>query len=88
SENIEDIYSFGDRYVAVTGLSHFGFGRGIVYEVYLNGDKSWIAKPWRVLPNAPARSWLVETGELFIDTYGGGSLLLAKNGDFRMATCL
>jgi len=88
SENTQDIFAFGNRYIAVTGLSHLGLSRGVVYEIYLNKDKKWRSKPWRILPDAPTLVRLVETEELFIDTYRAGSLLLSKNGNFRMAECL
>ena len=45
------------------------------------------SKEWLMLPDAPDSSWLVKTGELLINTIGGGSILLAKNGMMRMAEC-
>lgn len=85
--NIEDIYAFGESYVAVTGLSHLGMSEGAVIKINQVDGGGWSSEVWRVLPSAPSRSWFVETGELYIEAYSGGSLLLSTNGDFRMAEC-
>lgn len=86
-ENIEDIYKLGDRYVAVTGLSHLGSNNGMIYHLIHDDTGQWRAEKWLKLPGAPHSSWFVETGELLINTSGGGSLLLSKHGLLRMATC-
>lgn len=86
-ENIEDIYKLGDRYVAVTGLSHLGSNNGMIYHLIHDDTGQWRAEEWLKLPGAPHSSWFVETGELLINTSGGGSLLLSKHGLLSMATC-
>lgn len=86
-ENIEDIYKLGDRHIAITGLAHLTLNSGLIYEVYQEKDGSWKSKPWLTLPGSPISSWFVESGELLINTYGGGSLLLSHTGRFRMAEC-
>ncbi|WP_240221876.1 HEAT repeat domain-containing protein [Rheinheimera hassiensis] len=86
-ENIEDIYKLSDRYVAVTGLSHLGSNNGMIYHLIHDDTGQWRAEEWLKLPGAPHSSWFVETGELLINTSGGGSLLLSKHGLLRMATC-
>ena len=87
NENIEDIYKLGNRYVAITGMFHMITNRGTVYEI-VETPKGWSASPWRALPGAARSSWLVDTGELLINTHGGGSVLVSKNGSMRMARCL
>lgn len=87
-ENIEDIYKLGDRYVALAGLSHLGSNNGMVYQLIYDDSGQWRAEKWLKLPGAPHSSWFVETGELLINTSGGGSILLSQHGLMRMATCL
>ena len=86
-DNIEDIYRLGDRYIAVTGLAHLGFNYGSIFEIILLDNGGWNIDLWRKLPGAPYSSWLVETGELLINTYGGGSILVSAQGSMRMAPC-
>lgn len=86
-DNIEDIYRLGDRYIAVAGLAHLGFNYGSIFEIILMDNGSWNIDLWRKLPGAPYSSWFVETGELLINTYGGGSILVSAEGSMRMAPC-
>lgn len=82
-ENIEDIYEFGERYIAVTGLSHLGYSHGEIYEIYKE-NKLWHARKWRILPSAPMTSGLLDTGDLLITSYESPDILLAPDGQFRM----
>jgi hypothetical protein len=84
-QNVEDIYALGTRIVAVTGLAHLSMNLGMVYEIVRRADGVWIARRWRGLPGAPQASALVETGELLINAYEGGSILLSPDGSMRMA---
>ena len=86
NKNVEDIYKFGDKYVVVSGLAHMLLNDGEVFQLNRK-DNLWYIEPWINLPGAPASSWLVDTGELLVNTYSGGSILISKNGDLRMAPC-
>lgn len=86
-ENVEDIYKLGERYIATTGLAHLSMNDGVIYELYKDKSDNWKNRPWRILPGAPRTSWFVDTGELLINTVGGGSILLSKDGNLRMAKC-
>lgn len=86
-ENIENIYKHGDRYIAITGLAHMSMNDGMIYELLQTKDGNWQTNEWLKLPGSPASSRLVETGEILINTIGGGSILLSDNGSLRMATC-
>jgi len=86
-ENIEDIYKFGERIITTTGLAHLTMNGGMIYELLRDKDGIWFEEPWLKLPASPRSSWFVETGELLINTYNGGSLLLSVDGSMRMATC-
>jgi hypothetical protein len=86
-DNVQNIMRIGDSYIAVTGLAHIGLNSGQILKLeFQNGQ--WQAVPWIYLPGAPAESWLVETGELYIATYNGGSILVSASGNPRMAQCL
>ncbi|MGH8105630.1 MAG: hypothetical protein ACREO2_04900, partial [Arenimonas sp.] len=86
--NLEDIYLHGDRYIAVTGLAHLGMNNGMLYELIPDKSDHWSARPWRALPGAPRTSGRVESGEILVNTNRGGSVLIAKDGSMRMATCV
>lgn len=86
-DNIQNITRIGNSYVAVTGLAHMGLNSGQILKLeHQNGQ--WHSIPWIFLPGAPAQSWLAETGELYVATYSGGSILVSSSGDLRMAQCL
>jgi HEAT repeat protein len=85
--NTGNLHRLGDRLVAVTGLGHMGINRAHVYEIARDGSGRWAAKPWRQLPQAPADSYLVAGGELAIEAYSSGTVLLAPDGSMRMAPC-
>lgn len=86
--NVEDIYRLGPHLIALVGLAHLGSNDGAAYRLQQGGDGQWSAKPWLQLPGAPMSSWPVETGEILVNTYGGGTILIAANGQMRMAPCL
>jgi hypothetical protein len=83
-QNVQDIFRLQQRIVALTGLAHLTMNDGMIYELREVAG-SWVAKPWRALPGAPRQSRLVDTGELAIDVYSGGSILVAPDGSMRMA---
>lgn len=85
-ENVQDIYRLGERYIAVTGLSH-GFSRGAIYEVSRQDNRTWTAQRWRALPRAPESSFLVHTDELLVKVEVSGSILVSATGSMRMAVC-
>lgn len=86
-ENIENIYKFGDRYIATAGLAHLSANNGMIYELFQDKEGYWRKKEWLKLPGSPTSSWFVETGWILINTSGGGSILLSKSGSMRMAVC-
>lgn len=89
TDNIEDIYKLGNRYIVVAGLAHLTMNSGVIYEVIPTSNGSWDSQLWRTLPGAPRSTWLVETGELLVNTIGGGgSILISRDGSMRMAKCL
>ena len=86
-DNVEDIYLLGGEIVALTGLSHLGSNHGAVHRVRRDASGRWTAKQWRALPGAPQSSWTVETGEILVNMYNGGTILLDASGAFRVAPC-
>lgn len=84
-DNVEDIYNLGDRYFVVAGTSHLGLSDGSVYELFLKGN-GWDFKKIHSLPDTPFSSWIVESGEVLINTYAG-NILLSPEGVLSMAEC-
>jgi hypothetical protein len=85
--NVRNIVALGDRTIAVTGLAHMLFNNGALLDVSRRAGGPWVATPWRRLPGAPGKSWLTSTGELLVDVYAGGTILIAPDGSMRMASC-
>ncbi len=86
--NVEDIYRLGPQTIALVGLAHMGSNEGVVYRLRQSGRGEWTAEPWLQLPGAPNSSWPVDTGEILVNTYGRGTLLISADGSMRMAPCL
>lgn len=87
-ENVEDIYRLGTRIVVVVGLAHMMMNNGELVEVKEGSDGRWSSETWRVLPGAPAASFLVAPQALVIETIGHGSILIDADGGMRMADCM
>lgn len=87
-ENIAGIFRLADGVVAISGLAHLQLNRGLLLRISEEEPGHFVAIPWRRLPGAPASSWLLEDDELLVNTYGGGSVIVDKTGDFRMAQCI
>lgn len=85
-KNVRDLYKFNDFYISITGVAHLGINEGQIFQIRKEGS-NWKVEQWVTLPGAPKRSWLVDTGEIAIDTYKGGTILLASDGTLRMAPC-
>jgi hypothetical protein len=86
-KNISGLHLFADgRIVAVTGLAHMGMDEGTLYTIACVPAKGCSASRWKTLPGAPRSSWLLETGELLVNTTGG-SVLVAPDGALRLADC-
>lgn len=85
--NVEDVYLLGDRLVAVTGLAHLGMNDGMLLQIIRSESGIWTSTPWRSLPGAPQSSMLVETGELLVNVFNGGSVLISDDGGMRMLPC-
>ncbi len=87
-ENIEGIHRLGQRVVITTGLAHLSMNQGAVYDLTRDASGKWRASIWRVLPSAPAKSFLVEPTALFVRSIGGGAVVIESDGRMRMARCV
>ena len=86
--NVEDIFRLGTRLVATTGLAHMMMNNGALMELKKGADGRWVAETWRVLPGAPAASFLVAPDGLMIETIGRGAIVVDAEGGMRMANCV
>jgi HEAT repeat protein len=85
--NIGSLHVLGDAgIVAVTGLAHLVSDEGCLYTVSCTSATACSATQWKQLPGAPRASWIIENGELLVNTTQG-SVLVAPNGSMRMAAC-
>lgn len=82
-ENTADVYAFSDAFVSVTGLAHLGFNYGRLYRLSRSPNGAWHVSPWRQLPGAPYSSWILETGELFVKSFGGTHVIVGRDGSLR-----
>jgi len=87
SGNVEDVHVLGHHIIAIAGLAHLTGNAGAIYDIVRAPDGRWRATQWRILPGAPEASWPVATGELLIQVYGGGTVLVSADGSMRMAPC-
>ena len=84
--NVRDIFKFDGFFVAISGVAHLRINRGVVYRIQKDAD-DWKVDHWIALPGAPEDTWLAETGEVVIDTYSGGTIMLSEDGNLRMSPC-
>lgn len=85
-ENIEDIYVLNEGAIAITGLAHLVFNRGMVYDLRQDAAGKWRAQPLVRLPGAPHASYKISNDEIFVQTYNG-AIVLNAFGDIKMAAC-
>jgi hypothetical protein len=86
-QNIASLHVLSDgRIVAVTGLAHLTIDEGSLYAISCTPATACTARWWKALPAAPRSSWLLETGELLINT-NGGTLLVDLDGGLSLADC-
>jgi hypothetical protein len=85
NENIDDLFKLGEKYIAITGLSHLSIHYGRVYEIKSTQSGQWAGTLWRALPGAPRSCGKLPSGDIFISTSGGGDIILTKDGTFTMA---
>ena len=86
-ENIEDIYLLGSQLVATSGMAHMMLNDGFLVRIDKNDTGRYVATPWKRLPASPGTSWLIDGGNLLVNTYSGGSVIIDADGNFRMAEC-
>jgi hypothetical protein len=85
--NIAGLDVLGDgQIVAVTGLAHLSMDRGVLYRITCPSSGSCRATWWKALPGAPKSAWVIEGGELLVDTTVG-TVLVSPEGTLRMAEC-
>ena len=85
--NVADLHMLGERIVAVAGVDRMVMNTGALFDIVRDGNGHWKAIPWRVLPGAPKTSGTTRNGELFVNTEGGGAVLMDARGHMRMADC-
>ncbi|WP_462152570.1 hypothetical protein [Pseudoalteromonas xiamenensis] len=82
--NVEDIYKMPFGVVVTSGLAHMHSN---------NGKISLITPDFKVetlygLIGKPQSSWLLENGDLLINSYPRGSQVLTKSGQLKRVSCI
>ena len=88
ADNIDDIFYLGDRIVALAGMAHMMINQGFLLRVEKNDTGRYTATVWKRLPAAPETMALMEGQRLLVHTDGGGSVIVDRDGEMRMAECL
>ena len=88
ADNIDDIFYLGDRIVALAGMAHMMINQGFLLRVEKNDTGRYTATVWKRLPAAPETMALIEGQRLLVHTDGGGSVIVDRDGEMRMAECL
>ncbi|PTQ69137.1 hypothetical protein [Pseudomonas sp. GV071] len=84
-DNIDEIYATKNGVIVVAGLSHMLTSRGNVYLVTEKGESVGVSLLFG-LDAAPEDSWMTESGEVFINTSYGASIIRA-DGTLQRALC-
>ncbi len=82
--NIQGVHQLGSGIVATSGLAHLALNSGCVYRIEIKAGELPVARLWKVLPGAPGRSGLLESGDLFVECRGG-NVKISPSGEIRMA---
>ena len=85
NDNIKSINTIGENTVAIAGLAHLSFNKGIIYQITYRNNKIAI-KEILVLPGAPRAIKKLKNHEIMITTFGG-TVILSKDLKLRQATC-
>lgn len=85
-DNVENIYQMPFGFVAITGLAHGGLDDGSIFVVTQTESNIPIAKKLYSLPSAPVSSWLLESGDLLVNTRQG-SVILKRSGVLKPFDC-
>jgi hypothetical protein len=84
-DNIQNIYQTDHGTIVIAGLSHLTSSRGRIYLVTKNGvslDYSILF----ALDAAPEESWMTGSGDIYINT-SYGATILKSDGTLRRALC-
>jgi hypothetical protein len=82
--NVEDIYEMPFGLVVTSGLAHMSWNYGHIH--LINSDFE-IEKLYSLV-GMPKSSWLLENGELLINSYPSGSQVLTKSGYMKRVQCI
>lgn len=86
-DNIEDIYRLGGHFVVTAGLSHMTLNRGVIYLIHKSTPSGFGVLKLHALPGAPLRSWLQDSGDLYIEVQGGSEYILSSGYELRRVVC-
>ena len=83
---VEDIYVMPFGIVVTEGLAHLHSDKGSIILIKLS-PSGFIAEKLHGLPGAPKTSWKLPNGNLLINTYKNGSVVLNHKAELRLVQC-
>jgi len=84
-DNIHDIYNTKNGVIVISGLSHLMTNKGRIYLITKN-ESTIDYQILFGLDSAPEDSWITDSGEIFITTSYGTSIL-KQNGTLQRVLC-
>ena len=82
--NVEDIYQMPFGLVVTSGLAHLSWNYGDIHLI----DSNFEIEKLYSLVGMPKSSWLLENGELLINSYPSGAQVLTKSGFMKRVQCI
>ena len=83
---VEDIYVMPFGLVVTEGLAHMQSNRGSIILIKV-GASGFQTEKLHGLPGMPETSWKLPNGNLLINTYKNGSVVLNKKAEIRLVQC-
>jgi len=82
--NVEDIYEMPFGLIITSGLAHMSWNYGDIHLINANFKLEKLYS----LVGMPQSSWLLENGDLLINSYPTGSQVLTKSGYLKRVQCI
>ncbi|MAO30176.1 MAG: hypothetical protein CL595_07920 [Alteromonas sp.] len=82
--NVEDIYEMPFGLVVTSGLAHMSWNYGDIHLINSNFETEKLYS----LVGKPKSSWLLDNGDLLINSYPKGSQVLTKSGYLKRVQCI
>jgi hypothetical protein len=83
---VEDIFVMSFGVIVTEGLAHMHSNNGSILLIR-EGSSGFQTEKLHGLPGMPETSWKLPNGNLLINTYKNGSVVLNKNAEIQLVQC-